>query len=415
MTIRNKPAVPAALLSGVRSSIRNMPSVPEGLLSSVRSEADEMSRSEQRQVSRMLGEVKNEVLRVSESLKDRVETLETRQLDLEQSAASRRRISSGGASASWGETVVESDSYRAFVANSCKGRVKIPVSNAITSATGSGGALVRPDRDANGVTLPRRRLLVRALLGQGRTGSNLVEYFREKTFTNNANVVSEGGLKPESVLEYELENAPVRTIAHWIPASRQVMDDAPQLGTLIDTSLVYGLNIKEEAELLYGDGTGEHLYGMIPQATAFEISRIEALDTRIDVLRHAISQAEEADLPASGVILNTRDWLSILGTKDTTGDYISNGPWSGGPGTIWGLPVVWTNGIDVGDFLVGAFETATQIYDRMDPEVLVSDEDRDNFIKNMLTVRAEKRLAFAVKRPAALIHGSFDDIPVSGT
>jgi HK97 family phage major capsid protein len=54
---------------------------------------------------------------------------------------------------------------------------------------------------------------------------------------------------------------------------------------------------------------------------------------------------------------------------------------------------------------VGAFRMAGTIYDRMQTEVLISSEDRDNFVKNMLTVRAEKRLAFAVKRPAALIYG----------
>lgn len=59
-----------------------------------------------------------------------------------------------------------------------------------------------------------------------------------------------------------------------------------------------------------------------------------------------------------------------------------------------------------GTFLVGAFETATQIYDRMQTEVAISDQDRDNFIKNMLTIRGEERLAFAVKRPAALIAGN---------
>ena len=60
-----------------------------------------------------------------------------------------------------------------------------------------------------------------------------------------------------------------------------------------------------------------------------------------------------------------------------------------GARTIWDLPVVATPALDQGDFLVGAFATAAQVFDRLQPEVLVSSEDRDNFIKNMLTVRAE--------------------------
>lgn len=391
------PSAAAVLMAAAR---------PKGVLSSVRSETDPLPE--------LLRNLKNEVTRMADfgdradRLENRVEQIATRQTDLEQSGAGRRR-NSGGDPASWGQTVTQSQDYKQFVANSCKGKAKIGVNNALTSISTSGGALIRSDRDSNGVLLPRRRLTVRALCGQGKTGSNSVEYFKEKTFVNNAAAVAEGDQKPESSLEYELADTPVRTIAHWIPASRQVMEDAPQLATLVDSSLRYGLAVKEESQLLYGDGTGQNLNGMMPQATAFDLTRIvESTDTRIDVIRHAISQAEEADLPASGIILNTRDWLGMLGIKDADGNYLSNGPWSGGPGTLWGLPVVWTNSMAVGDFLVGAFETATQIYDRMDPEVLVSDEDRDNFIKNMLTIRGEERLAFAVKRAAALIKGDFE-------
>ena len=52
-------------------------------------------------------------------------------------------------------------------------------------------------------------------------------------------------------------------------------------------------------------------------------------------------------------------------------------------------------------------EWARQIFDRMDTEVRISDQDRDNFVKNMLTVRAEKRLAFVVRRPTAMVKGNF--------
>ncbi|KRD56988.1 phage major capsid protein [Ensifer sp. Root954] len=383
-------------------------SAPAALRSMPRAEGD---------VSAVLHQIGAEVGRINKDLRNRIDTqeqtieqLRTRQLDLEQRGGGRR----GGSSnpLSWGATVTQSTEYQTFVANSCKGKAKIGVSNALTSISTSAGALITPDRDPNGVMLPRRRLTVRALLGSGRTGSNSVEYFKEKTFVNNAAPAGEGTQKAESDITYELADTPVRTIAHWIPASRQAMEDAPQLGTLVDGSLRYGLAIKEEVQLLYGDGTGQNLHGMIPQATDFDITRVVARDTRLDILRHAISQAEEADLPASGVLLNTRDWLNMMGMKDDEGRYLSDGPWQGGPGTVWGLPVVWTNSMHVGDFLVGAFESATMIYDRMDPEVMVSDEDRDNFIKNMLTIRAEERLAFAVKRAAALIHGNFTAITI---
>ena len=405
--MKNASSMPRVNVAALASS-----SVPSGIVQMSGDEDRGPSRSEQRQQARVMSEIRDTVASMHSELRqqievhdERIEHLMVRQSDYEQLGASRSRGRvGGGATMSWGEVVTESEGYRSFVSNSCKGNQRIPVSNALTSVGTSGGALVAPGRDPEGVPLPRRRLTVRALLGKGETGSNLVEYFKEKTFVNYADMVAEGAQKPETEITYELANAPVRTIAHWIPATRQLMDDAPQLRTMVDTSLRYGLAMKEEQQFLFGDGTGQNLHGMMPQASAFETARILPGDTRLDVLRHAASQAAEADLPASGVILNTRDFWNLLGVKDADGNYIL------GVDTfsLWNLPVVYANAMPLGKFLVGAFEAAAQIYDRMEPEVLISSEDRDNFVKNMLTIRGESRLAFAVKRAAALIKG---DLP----
>lgn len=249
-------------------------------------------------------------------------------------------------------------------------------------------------------------MTVRSLLGKGNTGSSSVEYFRETLFTNNAAAVAETTQKPESAIRSELKTAPVRTIAHWIPASRQAAEDAPQLVSLIDGALRYGLAFVEETQLLYGDGTGENLHGIVPQATGYETARNGAGDTALDVIRHAISQAEEADPPATGIILNTKDWMNMAGLKDDQGRCLGAGPFGSADDILWRLPVVWTNALTAGTFVVGALETAATLWDRMNPEVAISDQDRDNFIKNMLTIRGEERVAFAVKRPAAIITGA---------
>jgi HK97 family phage major capsid protein len=202
--------------------------------------------------------------------------------------------------------------------------------------------------------------------------------------------------------------APVREIAHWVPASRQAMDDAPALESLVDVELRYGLAFVEELQLLLGDGTGENIEGLIPQATAFDDTLREPDDNMADTLLRAVTQAELAQLPATGVIFNTVDWAKLMGLKNANGDYLGGGPFASTERSIWDLPKVATPAIPQGEFLVGAFGTAAQIFDRLEAEVLVSSEDRDNFIKNMLTIRAEERLALAVKRPEALIHGAFE-------
>ena len=121
-------------------------------------------------------------------------------------------------------------------------------------------------------------------------------------------------------------------------------------------------------------------------------------------------QASLALFPANGIVIHPTEWARIELTKTSDGAYLFANPQGVAGPTLWGLPVVATQAMSGDDFLVGAFNMAATIWDRMDTEVLISSEDRDNFVKNMLTVRAEKRLGLAVYRPEALIYGDFGTV-----
>lgn len=350
-----------------------------------------------------------------QKLTDRLEQLETRNTDLEQQISQRGR---GGRDQvqSFGERAAMHDDMRAFAQAGCKGTVRIAldVAQAITSVRPGGGGLIWSDRETEIVGMPRRQMTIRNLLSQGRTGSNAIEYARQTVRTNTARPVTEGAQKPESNYVWAQESALVRTIAHFVHVSRQAMEDAAQLQTEIDTELRYGLMLAEETQLLKGDGTGQNLEGLVTAATAFVPAFSVTGETMIDTLRLALLQASLADFPADGIVLNPTNWAQIELTKDGEFRYIfANVMQLAGP-QLWGRPVVETQSMDVDEFLTGAFKAAGTIYDRMDPEVVASSEDRDNFIKNMITVRAEERLALAIKRPAALITGEFSPAaPVS--
>ncbi|EMC8696590.1 TPA: phage major capsid protein [Vibrio cholerae] len=287
-----------------------------------------------------------------------------------------------------------------------KSRIQMPRS-AITSATGSGGGLVAPDRRAGIIAIPERQMTIRDLIAPGTTTSNMVQYVKETGFTNNAAPVAENTSKPYSDITFAMENASVQTIAHLMKASRQILDDASALASFIDARARYGLMIKEEGQLLYGNGTGANLHGIIPQASAYAAPTGAEVNTeqRIDRLRLAILQAALAEYPATGIVLHPTDWATIELLKDNTGKYIIGNPQNGTTPTLWRLPVVSTQSINQNSFLVGAFNLGAQIFDRMDIEVLVSTENTDDFEKNMVTLRAEERLAFAVYRPEAFVTG----------
>lgn len=319
---------------------------------------------------------------------------------------------------SWGQRFVESKEYKsAEGARDRQGRRFHDVAASteiehkkITSVTGSGGSLVPVDRRIiNPSLLPWMQPSVRNLCAPGTTESNAVSYPRMTGRTNNAAPVAEGALKPQSNMAFEEVVALVRTIAHFFFASRQIMDDAPALAATIDAEARAALAGQEDAQLLFGDGTGQKLLGLVPQASPFVRQWVNPLGTPLDVLIQAIAQVEALNWKVDGLVLNAVDWRRLQAIRDTTGRYIGNSPFEAEVAQrIWNTPVVATNRMPVGKFLVGPFRTQAQIFDRLGVEVVASSEDSDNFRRNLVTLRAEERLAFTCRRPASFVTGDLN-------
>lgn len=313
-------------------------------------------------------------------------------------------------SESLGELFTAAEGFAEFAEKAnrgAKGSFSIPLKMAITSLPGSAGANIQPQRV--GMVRPLvQRLFIRDLLAAGRTTSNSIEYVRETGFTNNANVVSENPVnpKPESNIIFELDTAPVVTIAHWIRASKQVLADVPMLQSYIDNRLRYGLMLKEETQLLKGSGVGLNINGVYTQATNYVNPGVTVQDeTSIDRLRIAMLQVVLAELDPDGIVLSPVDWTTIELLKNSQNNYLFTQPQGVATPTLWGQPVVATQSMDVGDFLVGAWQQGAQLWDREDMAVTVSTEDRDNFVKNMVTILCEERVGLTVYRPEAFVKG----------
>lgn len=342
----------------------------------------------------------------------------TRLGELEKRAARERDVAEIEAM-DLGDHFIASEAFKsANVDQAYRGSIKMGIERAdITSANTTVGAgrsagtsLVPGARVPGIIAPPNRQFTIRDLVAPGQTASSSVEYVKETGYTNNARPVTEGTTKPQSELTFNLYTAPVRTIAHIFRASRQIMDDAPALASYINARGTYGLKYVEETQLLNGNGTGQNLNGIVPQATAFAPEFNPSDETAIDRLRLAILQVILAEYPASGFVLNPIDWARIELTKDNEGRYIVGNAQSPIGPSLWGLPVVQTQAMAAGEFLTGAFNLAAQIFDRMGVEVLLSTEDQDNVVKNMITIRVEERLAFAVTRPEAFVTGDIDTV-----
>ena len=377
-------------------------------------EAGERALAEAKKHGDMTAEMKP---RVDELLAKQGE-LQARLQEVEQKAA-RRGVEEANVILSAGAQLTSSAEFKAWIdaggmKSTQSGFVCPMPRSALTSVatTNTTTVGVPADLQSGIIGLPQRRLTVRDLLTPGKTGSNAIQYVRETAFTNNAAPVSEGDLKPESTITYELTQSAVVTVAHWVKASKQILDDFAQLQSMIDQRLRYGLGYVEETQLLKGSGVGNNLNGVYTQATAFAAPIVLAgSPTKIDILRLMLLQAELAEYPATGIVLHPADWTAIELTKDTTGGYIFANPQSLAPPALWGRPVVGTQAMTVDTALVGAFRLGAQIFDREDANVVISTENSDDFVRNLVTIRAEERLALAVYRPAAFVKNT--NLPAS--
>lgn len=354
--------------------------------------------------------VENETKSAMEKLAAKAGELTDKCLELERKMTAGKEDGQQAAQ-SFGEQFVKSEAFQAMAQGRSK-FARIEFKTAIINATGQNQPLVASDRIPGIIANPDRVLTIRDVLPTGRTSSNLVEFTKENVFTNSAaaqyaSPARENVTKPESGITFTLASAPVVTLAHFIPVSRQVLDDAPQLQSYVNSRLTFGLKLEEEDQLLNGSGTSGNLSGILTSGNFVAYNRAVSGDTRLDTIRRAIAQAALSEYTADTVVINPADWESMELTKATDGQYVMANPMDLAGPRIWGKRVVATNSIAAGTFLVGAMTMGAQIWDRMDAAVQISYEDGDNFKKNMATLLAEERLALTVYRPSAFVKGTF--------
>ena len=288
----------------------------------------------------------------------------------------------------------------------------------------SAGAFVVAEQTGIVEMLGRRQLTLRDMISVRRTGSDTVEYVEQTSHTNNAAPVAEatssaapttgassgaaltlnpnGGYKPEGAWAFERKTATVKTIAEWVPATKRALADVNQLEGLIRDELAADIKEEEEDQILSGSGSGENLLGILNTPSV----QTQALDNDIfRTVRKAITKVRTVgrSIP-NAVAMAPADVETVDLAREGTnsGQFLGAGPFSMGPRTLWGLPIVETEAITAGTALVGDFKKAV-LWDREQTTVTMTDSHADFFIRNMVAILAEERVAFAVTRPTAFV------------
>ncbi len=276
----------------------------------------------------------------------------------------------------------------------------------------SAGALVYSDQTSIIVPYGRRPLTLMDIITVGTTDSDTVEYVRVTAETNNAAPVAEAtsaggssGVKPESAMTLERVTEPVKTLAHWIPATKRALSDAGQLRTLIDNFLRNGLMEEFEDQAITGSGVGENFTGL----DTVSGTQDQAWDTNILVTtRKARTKVRTVGRATpTAYLLHPTDWETIQLTRDDSGGAGTGGFLFGGPAglqapTLWGLPVVECEAVPQGWGWVGDFRQMVY-WSREQGSIQVSDSHSDFFIRNLVAILAEQRAAFGILKPSAFV------------
>jgi HK97 family phage major capsid protein len=264
------------------------------------------------------------------------------------------------------------------------------------------------DFDRTIVQAPRPRLTVADLLGAGTVSGNAISYLVEAARAGGFANVAEGGAKPQ--MNYGTPTSvvdAVKKIAGFIKLTDEFLEDADFLKSEIDGRLLYDLGWYEEQQLLSGNGTGQNLTGLLLRSGIQTETGATILDNPDAIFRAMTKVFQNSGLPADGIVIHPTDYQAFRLKKDANQQYYGGGFFAGQYGSgvmqdnppLWGLRTVVTPAIAAGAPLVGAFASAATMYRKGGVRVESTNSHVDDFTNNLVTIRAEERVALAVRKP----------------
>lgn len=279
---------------------------------------------------------------------------------------------------------------------------------AITSDSDTSGGVFLPQAPNPIAPRPRQmRLFLRDVIDVVETGLSNVPYIREvdaAALEFGASAVAEGTAKPEVAMRWELDEAPIRKIAAWVTVTSEVIEDAPTLRGYIDGRLSYLLAVREEYEILNGSGSAPHLKGILQYA---DLQTQAAGSDDMAGLGLAIGKVENVDGEADAIVMHPLDYWTMITTRQanqfdgagTIGVGTQGLPFTAGPPSVWGLPVIRSRAITRTEALVGSWSMGATLFDRMSTRIVVGNQHSDYFVNNKIAILAEERVGLAVHRP----------------
>ena len=280
-----------------------------------------------------------------------------------------------------------------------------------TMTTGASltGEVIPVDYVPSIVEIDRVQTHIRRFFRQATTSSNTIRFNKEVVGEGGVDFQTEGSAKSKMDRDFAAVDNPVETLAGVVDISMQLLDDMPILNSFLPNMLRSEIDEKEDNTFLYGTGVAPVLGGLSLAANHTDFTRTSQVTTAqiMDLLMQAITRLKLNNQNPNGILLNPADWLELFQLKDTTNNYIRGLSFDQTTSTLFllGVPVYEHNAVTAGDYFVADWTRNAMIFDRMGVTIDFSTENNDNFEKNIVSVRAEERLAFVVMKQLSTIYG----------
>jgi HK97 family phage major capsid protein len=363
--------------------------------------------------NQLKGEVNEEILKhgkIVEDLNSRIDSLEL------EKQKSLNNAPPKNFSANLKEALAESPSFKSFM-NGDSAKATLSLKAIMTTAANASGDTVPADR-LNGFYFdPTRTTRVRDLLTTISTDSNTIRYIQETSYTNGAAARVEASAYGESEFKLDPVDAPVRSIGSQLTMTKEMFNDVPALSGYISTRIPAKVMNVEDNQLLFGAGTGANLQGLMTAGggAAFDESSsaafyqffgaaASAYTNEFDVLIAAKNQAQIAEYLPTAVMVNPTDYNKMFLNKDANANYVV---FVNGVLTILGTPIYPSTAVTADKFIIGDFGAGATLAMREDMEISFSEQHSDNFVKDLVTVKATERIALPIHNPNAFVHGVF--------
>ena len=252
--------------------------------------------------------------------------------------------------------------------------------------------------DKNVVTAARTPLVIRDLFGAETISGSTLVYLVEGAIQGAPAVTAEGAEKPQvHFADPEPKTVSLAKIACHIKESDEYIDDFPFLASAINGRLLYELGLVEQnklvTDLLGTSGIQSDTTSWTAGSDATAIADL-ILDAAMDV-------QQGSGFAADAVVINPADFYTLRVGKDGDDRYYGGGYFGEQAiPNLWGIPVCVSTAVTAGTIIVGAFKTCASVVQNGGTRVEAVNTNEDDFVKNLMTIRAEERLALAVRRPA---------------